>query len=67
MSNILRRVKGSAEKLLPILENERQDRKCITVNDIKNILLNGSLSVLQGKAILKFLKPITKGRSPALA
>lgn len=66
MSNILRRVKGSADKNYSILENQRQDRICITVNDIENILLNGSERYAR-KSNPKFLKPITKGRSPALA
>lgn len=58
MSNILRRVKGSADKnyclFLKISGRIEQDRKCITVNDIENILLNGLLNGLTGKAIRNF-------------
>lgn len=54
MSNILRRVKGSADKNYSILENQRQDRICITVNDVENTLLNGLLNGLTGKAIRNF-------------
>lgn len=67
MSNILRRVKGSADKNYSILENQRQDIKCITVNDIEKYFAERIVERSDRKSNPKFLKPITKGRSPALA
>ena len=67
MSNILRRVKGSADKNYSILENQRQDRICITVNDVEKYFAERLVERSDRKSNTKFLKPVTKGRSPALA